>query len=460
MKKIIVLLLVLLTACKEDIQWLKNTDLPTPMPPSGVSVKNLGGGSIIYFDSLVDDETVIGIKAHYKYTEEGDVQKTIVSTYSDSIMIMGFPTVGEREVKLSTVNINGVESDPLIVTLDPEIPPVQNAAENCEIYAIFGGVSFSVANETGSSLGVICYYREKDGLMNEHNRYYSSQKKIDLSFRGLDAEPTEFMFEITDEYGNAAQTEIQTLTPKFEEFINPKNEYGVYVFNRPGHDLGVDLWRGDHAMDKSECEWRLMFDGRNIVVNNGYWNGGDEGNPLKHYLPTAQEPEASKQMFPIYFTIDLGRKINMNRLKTWMRSREPYDDFGLNTHRYWQEGNPKYFNVYGCKEMPQERDVNDGTREGNLKYWTSWPEVGGTDEWKNDWKLLGEGSHNVPSGNSPYNALESDFQYADQGYDLEVSSELTNEEIRYLRFEIKETWDGNTGRIHIAEINVYGEEIE
>jgi hypothetical protein len=94
----------------------------------------------------------------------------------------------------------------------------------------------------------------------------------------------------------------------------------------------------------------------------------------------------------------------------------------------------------------------------SLQYWTSWSQIGATDEWKNDWINLGYFYVIPPSG-----ALENhqwtaeDRVWWQSGVDFDFDPEHTNKPFRYMRIEsLRNIAGGVSNARHIIEMDVYG----
>lgn len=128
--------------------------------------------------------------------------------------------------------------------------------------------------------------------------------------------------------------------------------------------------------------------------------------------------------WPQFFTIDLGVKAKLSRVNIIQRQEE--DRFKY-TH-----GNPRLFEVWGTDVVPQDSVMN-------------------TDEWY----LLKECVAVRPTEEG--GTADEDAQHLLDGD--EFTFKLEDPPVRYVRFLVNETW-GNTGFIHFAEIEFWGQEIK
>ena len=136
----------------------------------------------------------------------------------------------------------------------------------------------------------------------------------------------------------------------------------------------------------------------------------------------------TNQKIPLYFTIDLGVEATLSRFKLWHR-------LGNNVYK---NHNIKTFEVWGS------RNYKKGMQEN---YWS--------EEWKNDWELLGDYETFKPSGEDNPSVTNEDIAYAEAGFEFMVPIE--KQRVRYVRFAMKSNWSGSNA-LHISEITFYGDD--
>jgi hypothetical protein len=118
---------------------------------------------------------------------------------------------------------------------------------------------------------------------------------------------------------------------------------------------------------------------------------------------------------------------------------------------------PVDFEIWGTNDP---KPITQGDRLGNLSYWTSWSEAGGTDAWKNDWVKLANCKLVLSSGESKYRAgmaLSADDMErytTERGWDFDMDEGLLKP-FRYVRFVIKDT-NTSTKMFRIVEIRFWG----
>ena len=100
----------------------------------------------------------------------------------------------------------------------------------------------------------------------------------------------------------------------------------------------------------------------------------------------------------------------------------------------FEHGNPKRFQVYGSLNSNVSVDATEPERQ---------------------WIFLGEFNSFKPSGLPLEQASAEDEAIANEGEDFTFPIELATE-VRYIRFDILETW-GGTEMVHISELEMWGQ---
>ena len=116
------LLLVSISACKQDIMGPIPNDGTTPKPVSNATVINLPGGAQITY-TLPDDANLLYVKAEYQF--QGALVNVISSYYKKTILIQGFADTLTHEVKLYAVSRGENASTSISVQIKPLPAPVQ-----------------------------------------------------------------------------------------------------------------------------------------------------------------------------------------------------------------------------------------------------------------------------------------------------------------------------------------------
>ncbi|NJN25720.1 MAG: DUF5126 domain-containing protein [Cyclobacteriaceae bacterium] len=450
MKNISIIYLITLLAfagCNMPTDWSDPTNSIPPGSVTNVEVENTNGGAILTFVQP-EDEDLLGVKAYYKYIEGGEVRTKFTSAYSDTIMIEGFPDVKTRTVKLVAIDKSMNESVPVEINITPLTPPVQLIRNTLTISETFGGVYAKWINEFNTNVVVTLFV--EDSVNNEleiYEAYYSSSTEGSYAFRGFKNVERRFVLEIRDRWDNYSTLLDTVLTPLFEEEIYGRNrETQDYEWHRYGIDVdaGTAKWWGDNLAQRPDGQhpFKEMWDG--ITWSNDSWaHTGNDSNILNDYLEDDQYDE-NYTVEPLYFTILMDKPASFSRHKYWMRARNPVFSAQCWEHyRIWATNDPKPIADFAS------------TTE-SLKYWTAWPEIGGTDAWKNDWVMVADCKVELPSGETDPNKLtEEDRAFVIAGFDFDCDPQYANKQFKYVRFEIIKSFGGGV-QIQTAEIKFWG----
>jgi hypothetical protein len=244
------------------------------------------------------------------------------------------------------------------------------------------------------------------------------------------------------------------LIPLFEQSLPGRVNSSQYIWTQYGDADGTYWYRGDFHNDIRQSvvvnrTFKIVHNG--IRVSEGgeaTWHPG-YGITLKDYVP-----ELSGALpYPLYFTIDMGRKAIYSRMKFLTSSRNPHYSAPM----------PCHFEIWATNDPKPISDIGDGSKAANLRYWTSWTEANGTDEWKNDWVKIAECHVVLSSGASKYTAgmplsAEDIDKYLNLGWDFDMDPTIS-EGYRYLRWV---TYETNTGQkeFHMDEIWFWGAYVE
>lgn len=460
MKKIIylfVLSVFVSYSCSEVQRWDEPSDSTPPGKISNPVVDPLNGGARITYTLPADDD-LLGVKASYSFTEESEERETFSSAYNDTIVLKGFPDTQERTVKLICIDKSFNESEPVEVTIKPLTPPVELIRQSLKVNVTFGGLYAKWENMYEEDIAISLFAADSTGEMELDDTHYSDAAEGGYAFRGFDDSEREFEIQIRDRWDNYAEPLDTTLTPLFEEEINPRDESGGLLWSRYGFDDMTTTWRGDIVYDhpNGNYPWTYAIDDITVAKTNT-WISTNTGNLLSYWADDVVEGSSGdKEVWPMYFTLDLGREVSLSRHKLWHRGRNTNEDYLSSSLRYYQQGDPKYYEIWATNTPPkQPQDFNN--KMESLAYWTEWPEVGGTDAWKSDWVKLADCSCLPPSGNLSSELTTDDLIFADEGFEAEVAPELTGSKFRYIRFVVKELWY-DSSIFMCAEIKFYGAE--
>jgi hypothetical protein len=404
MKKIIYILFVFLTAalaysCSEEQVGQTPTDSVAPGPIKNPVAAGIPGGAIITYE-LPDDDDLLYVKA--VYTINGVERNTSASLNYKILEIKGFGNTDPQTIFLYCVDRSQNMSAPVVVTITPETPPLISIAESLDFDVIFGGFRMKWKNETRADVSIVVTTKGEDGEEQEVDVIYSNAADGGYNVRNLPSIEQEFSAYVVDRWNNRSTIRTTTLTPLYEELLNKKLHKQQLL---PG-DLDGYRW---------DVPFSALFD--DIVTGSNFWY------PI--VVTWTQQ-----------FTIDLGVTTKLSRYALWHR-----DDSG---RWLYIHDNPKYWEIYGIDVLPNDTKP--------MEYWTSTEKDVG---WKKDWVFLGDGESFKPSGmENGLPVTQEDMDFAQRGFQFDFPADAPP--IRYIRFHIKETWNGE-GRLNIAELSFWGQ---
>jgi hypothetical protein len=438
--------LLLIWGCDEAKDWSDPKDDVAPGKITNVRVKNISGGAWIYY-TLPSDDDLLGVKALVTYGEEP--REAFSSRFNDSILIEGAPKAGDYTINLYTVDISGNMSEPEPVPVQPLKPPVDLVRESLSVNNTFGGIFLNWNNEYAADIALTVYTVNEEGEWEWYDAYHSDATVGKCAFRGLEAVEQSIRIEIRDKWMNYAE-DIQTkVEPLYEEEIvgmdpvTRQNIWSLYgVLDR------TCLYRGD----KQDLTYNITggnnftktFD--NIYTAN-WWMG--EETRIKNYIQDADPDDI--MVYPFYFIIDMGRKASYSRFKYWIRDRGPL----------MSAPTPDAFELWASNDVKAPSEVGDGSIADNLKYWTAWPQVGGTDEWKNDWVKIADCVIRFPSGINAIDGNYASLTAEDQaffraGFDFEIDPEYAFQSFRYIRW-VTHKCTTPQNMTQVAELKFFGQ---
>ena len=394
------LLLASLSACNEESVGQYPTDNVAPGPVTNIGVKETFGGGVTLTYTIPDDADLQGVIANYTL-DTGKQMSVMVSGYAREITIEGFATETEHTAELRAMDKSRNLSEPVIAKFTPKRAPIFDVYETLKINSDFGGAKFSWENPEMKDIIVSVSRPLSEGSNVEEDlqNFYSSAPIGEGFVRGLDATPVTLNVVISDQYGNTTDKKSQECLPLYEEKIN-----GTKYWKK---------WNGDPAIPykqySSSYPIEKMWDGIKMGPAN------DSKNMF--HLPAGSP-------FPVRFTFDMNQIYKLSRMKVAQRA------LGW----AFEHGNPKRFQVYGSLNSNVSVDATDPERQ---------------------WIFLGEFNSFKPSGLPLEQASAEDEAIANEGEDFTFPIELAAE-VRYIRFDILETW-GGTEMVHISELEMWGQ---
>jgi hypothetical protein len=396
---IVCLTVVLGQGCKEEGR-LDQIDESAPAPGKVTvsEVTNTAGGAIIRFQ-IPKDDNLLGVKAVYE--RNGEVCETKASLYIDTLAVEGFGDTQPRQVDLYGVGINGKLSEPVSVTVNPLEPPIVSAVK--DMWVAFGGVGITFNNHSRANLA-ITLMADTTGT-DEWKPLQTFYTRADTGVyyqRELDPREYRFALFIRDRWNNCSDTLFRTITP-LEETPIPKSKFSCLK-------LPDDFWEQMSSFN-IERAWDSNL--------GTFWASAVQAND---YITR----------FPRHFTISMGQKAIISRMKMYSRRDDAYRNQGVRKWQLWGSDNPPA----------------DGS-------------------WDN-WRLLGEWEAFKPSGYEKDGAVgditQDDINYVvSNGAEAEVLiTEQTPDPyipVTHLRVRIMQAFDPQfvQGQTIITELEFWGQ---
>lgn len=399
----------------------KNKSVQIPQPVEVTSVRPISGGAVIKV-KIPDDKYIKGVVA--TYDRHGVEVKSRISRYVDSLSVEGFADTEEHDIEICSFNVNEEKSEPVNIKITPKAPAIMTVKP--VMYAATGGVKIHINGNADKSDLAVCLLR--DTVLSHENMPVSEMKWVEvttlftasdditLTRRGLDTLKAIYGVYLRDHWGNISDTTTAVLKP-LEEIQIPKANFAYFD---PGDDNIFSI--------SSESSTYPM---------KGLWDGsGLSKSP--YFLAVDVIP------VPCWFTIDMGREVELSRIVTWPRQDYPADIYA--------GGSPRDIEFWGSLKAPTG-DVGSGEH--------------GFEE---NWVCLGKFTQPKPSG---YNAdgtvgdiTQEDRDYFREKTEYELDDALyphAYDRIRYLRIVVVSTFaswempDATTTTIQFGEVTPYGQ---
>lgn len=384
----------LLGCGQEEKIGLDPTDSIAPAAPTNIEVENANGSAIISFKAPKEDDLLCVVAS---YMVNGVERTTKASPYVNKLRVEGFGKEGEYQVTLKSVDKSKNESDPVLVTVHPLIPPVELIFNSLKVVDSFGGVKIFWENETETNIIVEAFRQDGDEWTSVEN-FYSSAKEGKATIRGYDPEPVTFKFRIRDRWDNYSEF-LETDNLPMEEVQLDKSKFRTVIAlpgDAPSH--------GSLTIDK-------IWDDNN-VSSCYHGSGNDIGRTI---------------------TFDMGVVAKISRFKMWQRTES---EAWIYSHN-----NLKRYVIYGCNEITEEMR-NGGLEVEDVVY----PTFEG-------WTEIVDVLCHKPSGDSG-KVTNEDKEYILNGDEQEVPIEAPA--FRYIRIHMLENWSG--GMIsQIGEMTFWGQ---
>jgi hypothetical protein len=412
-------LLVGTSSCKEDLGVTAARVGEKPGILTNLQYEEKPGGALISYD-LPTTPDLRYIKATYTL-DNGRKMTGKASVYDNRILVEGYADIGEHDIELVAVSVGDIESDPVNLRIRTGKPEYLLLAESflsdANLYSTFGGLNIQFTNASAANVIIRVFRQPADAGENWSviSETYTKSKEGTIRIRGEQALESNYGVVVRDQWGNVSDTIKRVLTPLAEyELTGAK----VYTNMVPASATNLN---GDYTINNNNGL------GNSTGPMNTSLFDGVEATP---YYDTKTQWWGRSAPIPFQFTLDLGRKTQLSRLKMWGRK----DNYAL----LYQATHVKEFELYGS---------NAPNADGS---WDSWTFIGAY-----------EGIR--PSGLAfGVNATAEDQDYARQGEDFEVQWD-DPDGFRYYRIRVLSTWNGireqpwaNTLTVAIAELKFFG----
>lgn len=401
------LLSAILTACQRDIDYQEpvTKDASKPEPPGNIKVINFNGGADIVYD-LPASKNILYVLAEYTINDStGATRQTKTSYYNDTTRVEGFAKSKDYTISLKTVTRANIASDPVYVTVHPDIPTYQLVADSLVLEPTFGGVTAKSMNWLGQ--GVTLVYLYDDPIYSKYvireQRYFDA-RQISYPMRGFDTLPKRFGAYVTDRWGNKSQVTYATINPIFEIKLD-KTLFKAYP-------LASDI--PTQGGDPLSRMWDNNYSSGNFW--HSQWDPIISPDPVKPYT--------------VSFSIGEARRLS----RFTLNQRYGWDPV------YWSDGALEKFSIWGSTlDLPRDAKLPESAAVGAVA---------------GDWINLGNFDFpNPPSGNPPGSATQADKAWWSNGVDFEFpESQL---KVKHLRVAISKTW-GNRPGSYINELTLFG----
>lgn len=304
----------------EDIRKPLGTDTVKPGMVSNVSVVNFAGGSTITY-TLPQDEDLEYVLASYSINKDvPNVRETKASHFNNKITVEGFADAGDFEVTLYSVDRSSNKSEPVVVKVAPQAPPLRTVYKSLQLGVDFGGLNVVYENPSEAKLAIVVITKDSNGDFVPVETLYTQSKGGTFAARGFDTLSRDFGVYVRDRWNNYSDTTFKNVTPLFERELDKTkfNEYRLPTDEESGYG-----WRMPYLWDERHTE------------------------PGFHTIPL------SDREMPIHFTFDLGVTAKLSRFRLWQREGD----------WFYKHGNPRKWTMWGTEKLPNP----DGSYTGWTK---------------------------------------------------------------------------------------------
>jgi len=377
---------ILWYSCKEEGR-IDNLDMNAPAPAQigDVVIEAKPGGAILTY-KIPKDPNLGYVKAVYEI-QPGVFREAKSSIYTDTLALVGFGDTLSHAVQIFSVGKNEKTSEPVSISIIPLSPPVKTVFKDLTLLASFGGVKVLFKNPLQANIAIVLMVDTTgQDTWAPVSTFYTKALEGRFSARGFDSTERKFAVILRDRWNNKSDTLKKLLKPLYEELI-PKDKFKTL-------HLPTDTW-----VQAESFFLEKIFNGKNG------WDGYASSNASS---------------IPQWFTIDLGQKIILSRMK----------EFQFDSDHLYRGSAIKAFEIWGSNAP----DADGG--------WTQW-------------QLLGSFQSFKPSGLPLGQLSADDINYgAFLGEDFDFENVIPA--VRYIRFKATESYS-SSGQITCGEITFWGQ---
>ncbi|MDO6435684.1 DUF5000 domain-containing lipoprotein [Flavitalea sp. BT771] len=296
--------LLILCACKKETHDPTVPGGPKPAPVANVQVKNLPGGAELTY-SLPNSDGLLYVLATFDRSP-GDVQQVKASYYNNSLQVLGFPDTLPHQVSLYAVTRGEVKSDPVVVTVNPTLPPVMRVFRSLTVKADFGGINILFTNPDTAHIVIVTCSNDSTGKYTAVNNHYTNAWTDSFAVHGFDTARRKFGVFIKDQYGNHSDTLTVFLSPYYEKFVDKGTFSELDLPGDIQYDWGLPM---PNLWDNSIGDWSIWH---SQPVPSGGW--------------------------PVWITFDMGKTVKLSRCALWQRQ---------STDWIYAQNNLRVFEIWG-----------------------------------------------------------------------------------------------------------------
>lgn len=427
-----------------------------PGPVSNVQYEASYGGGVLTYN-IPSDKDFLYVRAEYTIDNGMTISRTS-SRYNKSLELTGMD-LGPYLVKVYAVDVNGNESEPVEIEVEPLGATVGPISETLSITPGFGLFYINVENEYGTIVDVCVDMWVDNKLIATRTfttaavaeRVKIDDLKDDIKYT-LDVKIRDNRYayesEVT-EFGNYQVLSDDTLDMKPLKVVEDPDLYGPdnwdYTLTIPTQNLnkyqGAPKTQITISGMKVQSSTYYKFDKfRNAAIrhNEGgvylFWDGRTDTHFESGDYDVGQGPD-----WPWCYFVDMGRKVQLSRFRIWQVGGS---HFGVNS------GGCKTFEFWGSND-PNPAD-------GLLSELDSDPE-----STSNGWVLIGRYTFRVPASDID---IQKEFEEGTEFY-IDEDNPKFSRTFRYWRFVGVSDWPAASGGRYwasgrLAEIVLMGKEVE